>query len=114
MAYTLNIGLARNDGLPDNRLVQVLYELDHHYISSRIIGLRTSQPLGTTTVEDWTEKTLIVQLDGGITDFCLTAFCIDLAQDCIAIRNDETGEGRLVGPNAEKWGAFNPDFFLEV
>lgn len=36
----------------------------------------------------------------------------DLRQDCIALVDDNGQNGVLVGPKAEKWGEFNPEFFL--
>ena len=35
-----------------------------------------------------------------------------LGQDCIAAYDQSTGNGYLLGPGAEAWGAFNPEFFL--
>lgn len=35
-----------------------------------------------------------------------------LGQDCIAFYAPATDFGGLVGPRADKWGPFNPDFFL--
>lgn len=35
----------------------------------------------------------------------------DLAQDCIATLFDDV-DGELIGPAAESWGDFNPDFFV--
>ena len=34
-----------------------------------------------------------------------------LEEDCVALRF-ETGCGVLVGPNAAKWGDYNPEFFI--
>ena len=36
--------------------------------------------------------------------------CLLLGQDCIAAWDGQ--RGALIGPRADKWGAFNPDFFL--
>ncbi len=36
---------------------------------------------------------------------------IILNEDCIAVRFNDV-RGLLVGPNAAKWGEFNPDFFI--
>lgn len=36
----------------------------------------------------------------------------DLGQECIAIYNPIIAVGQLVGPLAERWGTFNPAFFL--
>lgn len=38
------------------------------------------------------------------------ALCIACEQDAVAIVCDETG--LILGPNAAKWGAFNPAYFL--
>jgi hypothetical protein len=35
-----------------------------------------------------------------------------LGQDCIAIRNETTGVGQLMGPRSDNWGAFDPKQFL--
>jgi hypothetical protein len=35
-----------------------------------------------------------------------------LQQDCIAAYYPETGHGALIGPRAEAWGEFNPEFFI--
>jgi len=34
----------------------------------------------------------------------------DFNQECIAVLFDD-GEGRLIGPDADKWGEFNREFF---
>jgi len=36
----------------------------------------------------------------------------DLGQDCIAVYNPIIAVGQLIGPRAERWGTFNPAFFL--
>lgn len=44
------------------------------------------------------------------------ALSCKLDQDCIAVRYiDATGIGRseLIGPRADKWQPFNPDYFVE-
>jgi hypothetical protein len=42
------------------------------------------------------------------------AAAAELGQDCIAVFDPSTGVGNLLGPRAEKWGAFNPEFFLTL
>lgn len=37
---------------------------------------------------------------------------VDMGQDCVAVKFAD-GDGVLAGPLAEKWGAFNPEFFIE-
>jgi hypothetical protein len=38
----------------------------------------------------------------------------DLDQDCIAVYRERTGKGSLVGPRANAWGKFNPEFFFNI
>lgn len=64
-----------------------------------------------------TEKTLVIVCEprffGNSPDQIakeLHEVCAELDQDCIAIHDGEHGE--LIGPNAAKWGNFNPDFFI--
>ena len=35
-----------------------------------------------------------------------------LGQECIAAYNPTARAGRLIGPQAAAWGAFNPEFFI--
>ena len=35
----------------------------------------------------------------------------DLGEDCIGVSFDGGKTGQLCGPRADKWGAFNPEFF---
>lgn len=99
----VNIGLARNDGRPDNKVDGVLAFLER--LGFNIGAYRVAQSS--------TEQTLIVQL-GGPGALAMPAPFFDLlAQDCIAVR-DETGQGSLVGPKAADWGEFDPAQFLEL
>lgn len=105
MTTTINIGLARNDGRADNTIKDVIDELGHalHYVTA----LRT--------VQSATEKTLVIQFDFlSLNETFAHKLCGYLAQDCIAVRHDNTGRGELVGPKAEAWGKFNPDLFFEI
>lgn len=57
-----------------------------------------------------TEQTLVVhcaELDDG-TIFGLSEL---LQQDCIAALSVD-GDGALIGPKADAWGTFNPEFFI--
>src|SRR5690606_29512462 len=57
-----------------------------------------------------TEPTLVVECDA--TDAQVHNLSVMLEQDCIAVWDRMHREGRLVGPRKEKWGEFNPEFFL--
>ena len=35
------------------------------------------------------------------------------SQDCIAIKNNSTGEGVLIGERVSEWGSFNGSYFVE-
>ncbi len=45
-------------------------------------------------------------------EYKLSQLALQLQQDCIAVYFPSTQEGRLIGPNAAKWGAFDPEFFV--
>ena len=38
---------------------------------------------------------------------------VESGQDCIAIWYGETGEGALLGPNADQWGPFKAEHFIK-
>ena len=50
---------------------------------------------------------------GDVVDFegHIAALSYALRQDCIAVRYAD-GSGTLEGPDADAWGAFNPEFFV--
>jgi hypothetical protein len=59
-----------------------------------------------------TEPTLIARLSKALTPEQAEAVSAALKQEAIAQRVDR--EGGLFGPAAEKWGPFDPSFFLEM
>jgi hypothetical protein len=63
--------------------------------------------------ESATERTLIARVDcddwWGTHAFALSLL---LDQDCIAISFGQFGQ--LIGPRAEAWGEFNPDYFIPL
>lgn len=105
MKLILNIGLARA-GKPD---------------IGPCVALTAVREAGFTTdatkldVSD-TERTLIVETEwhGDYTLLDRTAEKVAdwLEQDCIAVCTPCFGSGKLIGPRADKWGAFNPAFFI--
>lgn len=95
--FTLNIGL---DGIGVR--LQALRALNFKIV-------------GAQTVQSDTEKTVVATVNhGGDAYACANWLAERLHQDCVAILDNETGEGRLVGPRAAKWGAFNPEFFFTL
>lgn len=64
-----------------------------------------------------TEETLVLVCHvapEGMLEFNELVFeaAMDLEQDCIAVYNATAMSGALIGPRADAWGAFNPDFFI--
>jgi hypothetical protein len=107
MSYILNIGLARNDGAPNNTVAQVLQGMQY-------TGLVycTGQLLQSDT-----EPTLVVEVEntsGEDVSYTVGQLAEMLGQDCIAVCELPAGPGcgLLAGPNADAWGEFNPEFFL--
>lgn len=106
---TLNIGLDRNDaGTNEPGTVIAALRLSGLTI---VAGIRIERSA--------TESTVIAEVAAENHNAIIGAvylMCGTLAQDCIATRiNCDIGEpiGLLVGPNAVKWGEFNPAYFLE-
>lgn len=62
--------------------------------------------------ESDSEPTLVVRctLDPALFDVGRAARA--LSQDCIAVFDVEVQEGILIGPGADKWGAFDPHHFI--
>lgn len=99
MNATLNIGLKTNKDarVPVHHAITVFPRFT--FRDSRV-------------ADSATEQTLIARLEG-ITRDDVHVAAILLEQDCIAVLWD-SGQGELIGPNAEAWGAFNPDYFLNL
>ena len=96
---TLNIGLDRNDG-GKNKLHRTILVVSNRF---NIIDSKLAQSA--------TEETLVllVEFTPHFVEL-LHEICGLLKQDCIACVYPNGAE--LIGPNAQKWGKFNPDFFI--
>ncbi|NUX98752.1 hypothetical protein [Paraburkholderia youngii] len=108
MQFHLNIGLARNDGKPDNTVLHTVAALNRYGFVLVTGDIQQSA----------TEQTLCAAVryhgKSGL-HATLTALALELAQDCIAQAEiDWLGKitGQLVGPNASKWGEFDSECFL--
>lgn len=99
----LNVGLNDSDGLPLNVHTACLAVESYGFsiLASRVF----ESPTGG-------ENVLIVSAKyrGSELYASLYALAINLRQDCIASWHD--GIGELIGPDSEKWGEFNPAYFL--
>ena len=105
MHLTLNIGLAR-DGKSNIGVGTALRDLNS-------LGFAILRHAGHTSD---TEQTLVAEvLHLGSTRMVgnnLYHLATLLGQDCIAVVNEDTGDRALIGPRADKWGEFNPDYFV--
>lgn len=61
-----------------------------------------------------TEPTLVVQAtdDAPGQDNRIDMLSTALHRDCIAVWYPDEGFGALIGPRADAWGEFNPEFFI--
>lgn len=100
--YTINIGLANPFTGGFNTVDQTLRAvLDAVY---DITNVRIST--------DGDEPTVIVQF--ALHKRSLNYLCTALDQDCIAEYCHTTDRGFLLGPKAEAWGEFNPEYFQSI
>ncbi len=104
---TLNIGLARSSN-------GILIEDDIALECVENFFALVSLPRFDQSA---TERTLICQIDleyaGNNFELNLFDMCEELDQDCIAVKFDD-GTGKLIGPRADSWGEFNPDYFINL
>jgi hypothetical protein len=98
---TLNIGMNVNDGsvLTEKEILQAL----------KGVGVKVRRK---EIRQSGTEPTVIAQLDRPLTPQEAHDLSAKLRQDAIAQRVGT--EGALHGPAAEKWGPFNPEYFLDL
>lgn len=71
-------------------------------------------------LESHTEQTLVIEFDyaelrqhASFTNVALK-ICESFNQDCVAVYNTALEAGQLIGPRAEAWGEFNPEYFFLV
>lgn len=102
MSLILNIGLIRQDGtlsIDAMAAVQAYFTVVQHAVQ-----------------QSDTEPTLVVEVErrGNIINTANAIFILAelLDQECIAVYNCSSQMGALIGPKADKWGAFNPDYFV--
>jgi hypothetical protein len=94
----LNIGLNTNNGTIDG--IDAFAAVDVDMTTALDIAVHQSN----------TEPTAVIRIAKALTKAQIETLCEKLGQEAIAQHDGETGV--LYGPQAEKWGAFNPEFFL--
>lgn len=100
--YTLNIGLANPVTGTDNSIDYVFLVMLDFVRDVQNVSVKQSA----------TERTVVI--DFNVIYGSLNVLACALDQDCIALRNNETGTGELFGDKAEAWAPFNPEFFLTI
>lgn len=103
MTTTLNIGLAIGD---TGQIIEPGAALAKVRINLGDI------PVTYAVVQSDTEQTLVAVMEDEPTVGGLMALCDALQQDCVAVLADGD-KGRLVGPRAATWGAFDPAKFID-
>jgi hypothetical protein len=106
MTQILNIGLANPKTGKLNTLDEVLIVLSGFVDMGNIASIYVAQ--------SETEPTVVVKLPKHVALSRRRAYNVAhlLDQDCIAVYNQETDEGYLVGEKSAEWGNFNPEFFI--
>lgn len=114
---TLNIGLTSPTGRNEHahrgiRLALALAHLEEILVDWRVVTVKYVDPEGDLVHE----HTLVAQVDFDRARRCeriipFVRLAEKLDQDCIAVLNESTGEGQLIGPRAYAWGEFNENYF---
>ena len=99
---TINIGLANPFTGGVNTIDQTITEALKCIRGVQDVAVRRSA----------TEDTVIIRFQQAVDSLNKIATALD--QDCIAVYDEETGIGELIGERASEWGAFNPEYFLTI
>ena len=113
MRIIFNIGLESKDANGN------VIALEPEAVCEFIHGLTNCGFYGAL-LESRTEQTLVLEFDyaelrehASLTDVALEV-CEQFNQDCVAVYNTGLEAGHLIGPRAEAWGDFNPEYFFLV
>ena len=99
---TINIGLANPFTGGVNSVEQTISEALKCIAGVQDIAVRRSA----------TEDTVIIRFQQAVDN--LTKIATALDQDCIAVYDEDSNTGELIGERASEWGAFNPEYFLTI
>lgn len=100
--YTLNIGLNNPVFKNENTLEETLKKAFEYLSDIDSIAVKESN----------TERTVVIEFNEIYGSLTVLSDILD--QDCIAIFDNETGEGNLFGSKRDKWLPFNRDYFLTI
>ena len=102
----LNIGLGANYHKVPHNVAKVVEWLAWRTVPEGW-ALKVHRPAGDTL-----EYVLVVQCNYTAALSTFNQLSELLKQDCIAVFDESTKEGYLIGPRALNWGVFNPRKFL--
>jgi sugar phosphate isomerase/epimerase len=118
MQVILNIGL---DGVPVNGETYTNGKRNPQDVEQLMAALQAARSFGFEVRDaalrlSASEPTAVLSCSTAMTAVAARAHALaqHLNQDCIAVYDPARQHGELIGPNAEKWGAFNPAFFLQL
>lgn len=108
MKFILNIGLdsKATRSISADVAAQIVVANDFLIRKSKVLRSDTEPTLVCEVVAMPSSPFLVIQQ--------LRQIAVDLHQDCIAVFRPRTGKGVLIGPNAQAWGKFNPEFFFTL
>jgi hypothetical protein len=97
----INFGLVTNKGgdVYPHEVLEAMVDIGLH-------------PTGVCFAESDTEPTLIAQISREPSPEEADALCERFSQDCFAVYDNTAKRGALLGPKADEWGPFKPEYFL--
>ena len=109
MRNIINVGLAGIWAGFDPRDPKIV----EHALKAATRILALDPQVSSATVKDSdSEPTLVIETNDDVLPESLFRLSEYLNQDAVAYYNPGHKFGLLVGPRAEKWGVFNPRYFL--
>lgn len=119
--YMLNIGLLESSIIGNGRRIPASKALEVVQRTTRMVFGWDAVNIAHAVHDSGSEPTLIVKMltfgtDHDRVQLLADALCSRLRQEAIALAKlDDSGHvefGELRGPMAERWGEFNPEYFL--
>jgi hypothetical protein len=100
--YTINIGLANPVFNNENTIPETLRFAFEYLADIENVAVKQSA----------TERTIVIDFNEIYGSLTVLSDILD--QDCVALFDNETGEGNLFGSKRDKWMPFNPEYFLTI
>ncbi len=118
MIVELNIGLNVNGEVNSVFDCEERARYALQYLKTKVSGVKSATYNNQYETNDGTlvmEPGLYVKIStvGSIfeIDKVIYDLAVELRQDCIAVYIPRSGVGKLIGPNADKWGEFDLTYF---